>query len=270
MRRLPLPTPVRELSPALWPPQRRACDLTPLYIERYRGPRTSRELAAHPFWELTAVMAGGETLVGPNPVELQPPAVCLIPPGYRHNEFTSHGVDTIWIGFYCRHIIASRYRSTPTVVESKPLTDLMEQAWLFAATTHSRIGPELDAQTANILHRFLRLATEGTREPTTDNLQRAIEYLINHHGEVLHMSAIARRHGFSTGHFHREFRKRTGFTPNAYLTRIRIETAARLLRESSLPAKEIANRVGIADEAYFSRLFKQLSGQNSSSFRNQG
>ena len=260
MSHLTLPRLVHELTPALWPDGRRARDLTPLYIERYRGPRTTRHLAGHAFWELTAVMAGAETLIGPVSLELQSPAVCLIPPGYRHDEIAERDVDTIWIGFQSRRIVPSRLRSAVTVVESQPLIDLIGQAWLFAATTQGRIGPELDAQLASILHRFLRLATEDRQEPTSDAMQHALEFLMTHHAEVLHMPEIAHRHGFSTGYFYRQFRKRTGLAPNAYITRIRLQTASQLLRQSALPVKEIADRVGLPDEAYFSRLFKKATG----------
>jgi len=267
MRHLALPNLVHELAPELWPRGRRACDPMPLYVERYRGPRTVRKLQAHAFWELTAVMAGTETLIGRTSMELQPPAVCLIPPGYRHDEVAHHDVDTIWIGFQSRGIVPPRLRSGVTVVDSKPLMDLMEQVWLFATTTDGRIGPELDAQLANILHRFLRLAAEGQQKPATDAIQHAVEYLVNHHDNDLHMPDVARRHGFSTGYFYRQFRQRTGLAPNAYLTRIRLQTASQLLQQSTLPVKEIAGRVGLPDEAYFSRLFKKATGVSPMHYR---
>jgi len=91
----------------LWPAGRRSRDLTPLYIDLYRGPRTGQKRQSHAFWELTAVMHGTETLVGPSSVMLREPKVCLIPPDYRHDEVADHDVDTIWIGFRCRGIVPS-------------------------------------------------------------------------------------------------------------------------------------------------------------------
>lgn len=259
MRPLSLPRFVHELPAELWPSGRRARDLTLLFVERYRGPRTTRKLTAHTFWELTTVMSGTETILGRTALEVQTPAACLIPPGYRHDEFAEHDVDTIWIGFQSRQVVPSRLCAAVTVVESRPLLDLIGQMWLFAATTHGRIGPELDAQFANILHRFLRLAAED-RVPTADAMQHAVEYLMRHQADELNMPEVARRHGFSAGYFCRQFHKRTGLAPNAYLTRIRLQAASQLLRQSTLPVKEIAGRVGLPDEAYFSRLFKRYAG----------
>ncbi|MFZ4397299.1 MAG: helix-turn-helix transcriptional regulator [Kiritimatiellia bacterium] len=266
MRPLSLPRLVHELPAELWPAGRRARDLTLLFVERYRGPRKTRKLTAHTFWELTTVMSGTETILGRTALEMHQPAACLIPPGYRHDEFAEHDVDTIWVGFQGRQVVPPRWRTGITVVESQPLLDLVGQLWLFAATTHGRIGPELDAQLANILHRFLRLAAED-RIPAADAMQHAVEYLMRHHADVLHMSEIARRHGFSTGYFCRQFRKRTGLAPNAYLTRIRLQAASQLLRQSTLPVKEIAGRVGMPDEAYFSRLFKRFAGVSPMRYR---
>jgi len=219
-----------------------------------------RALIHHPYWELTAMLSGSITLSGAVPIELRAHSVCLIPPGYRHGEHTEDKAETIWIGFREQRRLPALTRKRPVEVESKPLTELAEQLWLFTATTRGPIGPELDAQLANILHRLLRLASEGLREPANDSIQRAVEYLINHYAEELHMNDVAQRFGFSTGYFHRQFRKRTGLPPNAFLTRIRLQVASQLLRETELPVKEIALCVGLPDEAYFSRRFKLFIG----------
>lgn len=269
MRMPPAPSFVHDLPAGLWPAGQRTRTLTPLYVERYRGPRTARKLRAHSFWELTAVAAGNETLIGRKTLQLQPATVCLIPPGYRHDEFADHEVDTLWVGFQCRQRLPTRFRSCVTVVENKSLLALIEQMWLFAVTTQGQIGPELDAQLANILHRFIRLTTEGVQEPAADAIQKAAEYLMNHHADELHMPDVARRHGFSTGYFCRQFHKRTGLAPNAYLTRVRIRVATQLLRQSTLTVKEIASRVGLPDEAYFSRLFKKATGVSPMHYRDQ-
>lgn len=250
---------VRWLPDSLWQPGARAVPLTPLYIDRHRGPRGSGGLSAHPFWELTAVAAGCERIEGACPIELPAQVVCLIPPGYPHNEWAATDVDTIWLGFRARRMPA-RLRGRPYALESKPLTDLLNQLWLFAESAQGRIGPELDAQTANIVHRFVRLWEAGASEPAASSLQRAIEFLAGHYAEVVRLESVARRFGYSEGHFFRAFKRRTGLTPNAYLSRVRMQHACRLLRESSLSVKEIAHRVGVPDEAYFSRWFHRLRG----------
>ncbi|MDD3154705.1 MAG: AraC family transcriptional regulator [Victivallaceae bacterium] len=66
-------------------------------------------------------------------------------------------------------------------------------------------------------------------------------------------------------HFHRSesyvsalFRKHTGKSFYAFLDECRIRAAKKLLRDTSLPLKEIAQRCGYSDYVYFVRRFREL------------
>lgn len=51
-----------------------------------------------------------------------------------------------------------------------------------------------------------------------------------------------------------------GLSPSAYIRQVRMETAARLLRESSESIDEIALQTGFASTKYFTRIFKETFG----------
>ena len=53
----------------------------------------------------------------------------------------------------------------------------------------------------------------------------------------------------------------------AYVKRMRIQTAAKLLLDSSEPVGIIAARVGVSDANYFCRMFKSLMGVSPSEYR---
>ncbi|MNO31548.1 HTH-type transcriptional activator Btr [compost metagenome] len=57
------------------------------------------------------------------------------------------------------------------------------------------------------------------------------------------------------------FQQLTGKKPLDYLNAIRIERAKEWLRNSSYPLREIAEQTGFRDEYYFSRRFRQCTGQ---------
>lgn len=57
------------------------------------------------------------------------------------------------------------------------------------------------------------------------------------------------------------FRKTEHCAPSGYLTALRIARAADLLKDKSLPVKVVAERCGFASIHYFSRRFKQITGQ---------
>ncbi|MFA6293995.1 MAG: helix-turn-helix transcriptional regulator [Victivallales bacterium] len=63
--------------------------------------------------------------------------------------------------------------------------------------------------------------------------------------------------GISYPHFRRIFRQHTGASPVNYLIKCRLQMAALLLLRSSDLVSGIAEKCGIPDEFYFSRLFKK-------------
>ena len=68
-------------------------------------------------------------------------------------------------------------------------------------------------------------------------------------------------------HFVRAFREETGQTPARYIRNLRLETAKRLLEETTLSAAETAARVGFPDPAHFSRIFRQRYGMSPAVWR---
>ena len=65
----------------------------------------------------------------------------------------------------------------------------------------------------------------------------------------------------------RRFNHLVGEPPGAYLTRWRMELAARLLRESEQPVGRIAHRVGYTSEFAFSRAFSKHRGEPPGRYR---
>ena len=65
----------------------------------------------------------------------------------------------------------------------------------------------------------------------------------------------------------RRFNDLVGEPPAAYLTRWRMELAARLLRESEQPVGRISHRVGYTSEFAFSRAFSKHRGEPPGRYR---
>ena len=65
----------------------------------------------------------------------------------------------------------------------------------------------------------------------------------------------------------RRFNDLVGEPPAAYLTRWRIELAARLLRESEQPVRRISHLVGYTSEFAFSRAFSKHRGEPPGRYR---
>jgi AraC-like DNA-binding protein len=74
------------------------------------------------------------------------------------------------------------------------------------------------------------------------------------------MPALARELGVAYSYFRREFAKRTGLSPHAYLLRLRLEKARRLLGNGTAPLKDIAAQLGFSSPYHLSAAFKQAFG----------
>lgn len=75
--------------------------------------------------------------------------------------------------------------------------------------------------------------------------------------------------GMSEATFRRRWDAEVGVSPRRYLERLRMQTACRLLIETSLPVNEIARKVGFDDEFYFSRRFRAIWNLSPRAYRKQ-
>jgi two-component system response regulator YesN len=107
-------------------------------------------------------------------------------------------------------------------------------------------------------------AAEGiasSRQRDSQSLIAAIQkYLENHYFEDISLDTIAHKFFISKIYFSQQFKKETGVTFIAYLTRIRMEEASQLLRTSRLKVQEVARIVGYSDPLYFGQVFKKYFG----------
>jgi len=81
------------------------------------------------------------------------------------------------------------------------------------------------------------------------------------------VAGLAQRAGYSVDHFSRIFKSIMGLRPQDYVIQAKIERARQLLAESNLTVGEVAERVGYQEIFYFSRQFRQKTGQSPSEYR---
>jgi AraC family transcriptional regulator len=71
----------------------------------------------------------------------------------------------------------------------------------------------------------------------------------------------------SEAHFSRSFKRTLGRSPHAFVLRRRLEFAAQFMLQTDLPLIDIALQCGFADQAHFSKQFRQANGLNPSAWR---
>lgn len=88
----------------------------------------------------------------------------------------------------------------------------------------------------------------------------ALVYLYEHYRRRISRWQVAQAAGVSPDHLGRLFHQRYGLTVWEYLTRLRVRRAAERLRSSEDSVQSVARSVGFGDRAYFSRVFRRITG----------
>jgi two-component system, response regulator YesN len=101
-------------------------------------------------------------------------------------------------------------------------------------------------------------------------ISRTLSYLDENLATQLTLSEVAEHTGLSRTYFSSWFKEKTGENFSDYLTRRRIERAKDLLRQHpEYRIYEIASLSGFQNEKYFSRIFKNLTGDSPRDYRNK-
>jgi len=98
-------------------------------------------------------------------------------------------------------------------------------------------------------------------------VSRAIKYIHEHYSEKLTLQQLADYLYVSTWHLCRVLKKSTNMNFVDILNNIRIEYAKKFLKETNLKVYEISHRVGYSDIAYFSKVFRSVTGMSPKQFR---
>lgn len=102
-----------------------------------------------------------------------------------------------------------------------------------------------------------------------DTVEESIKFMQTNIDRVLTLEELAKHSNISASHFSVVFKKKTGFPPIEYLNHLKIQKACQYLQFTDLRIKEIAIRVGIDDQYYFSRIFNKTMGFSPSDYREQ-
>lgn len=123
-----------------------------------------------------------------------------------------------------------------------------------------------DATTMSIL--MYILSNLGRYINSSGNrLIKSVEYINLHYKEEIKISDMAKKENMSESTFRNLFYAATGFRPNEYIQKVRVNAAAALLESTDKKLSEIASLVGFYDEYYFGRVFKKRAGMSPGAYR---
>ena len=113
----------------------------------------------------------------------------------------------------------------------------------------------------------IRSGTVARRRALFDEANEIIE---REYASDLELDAVARRLATSRRQLQRAFAEAGHTSFRTQLAEVRMRRALEMLREGSLPVREVAGRVGYRQAAQFAKTFRRHHGRPPSSFRREG
>ncbi len=132
----------------------------------------------------------------------------------------------------------------------------------------SKSDSQLERTLQELIGRMLE-QPDGTADDVSSVIRTVQGYVVQHCADDLSLEQLAGLVYLSPSYLSRLFKRETGETLSSYIQGVRIEQAKSLLRATSLKTYEIAERIGIPDPVYFSRIFKKVTGCKPKDYRRQ-
>ncbi|RAP78317.1 bifunctional transcriptional activator/DNA repair enzyme AdaA [Paenibacillus montanisoli] len=132
---------------------------------------------------------------------------------------------------------------------------------------HVRIFSSTDAALADQYRPCKRCKPGGLKLPDEEWVDAIAAIMEARYAEQLTLAKLAELSHASPYHMQRMFKRLKGASPAAYLQRVRIEAAKRLLRSSESPISEIGSQVGYPNAAHFATVFQKESGCSPTTYR---
>lgn len=101
---------------------------------------------------------------------------------------------------------------------------------------------------------------EEKRKSYDADVWAAVKYITQNYEKNIKLGDVAAYVGMSESYFSRHFKKTMGIGFSEYLNKMRVEKAKELLKRKRLTMQEIAEQVGYSNSAYFTHMFKSLTG----------
>lgn len=127
--------------------------------------------------------------------------------------------------------------------------------------------PQLFDWLKEVIVKVARCVAEKRKAREYDVVQEAKTYIDSNFSEDLSLGRVANRVYMSPTYFSALFKSKTGENFSEYLTRVRMEAAARQLCDNTFKTYEIAEAFGYKNPRYFSEAFKKYYGLTPSEYR---
>ena len=99
------------------------------------------------------------------------------------------------------------------------------------------------------------------------NIRLVKKYVEEHFGEPLTLEEVSQIADLSPTYLSTLFKKDTGITFLEYLSKVRMDMAKKLLKETNDTVADICGKVGYSDVRYFTKSFTKYAGLKPKEYR---
>ena len=221
----------------------------------------------------------GSAVIDGKQYEILPGDFILIPAGTPHvyqanhqNPWTIHWVH--FLGLHALEMVEqffnqhNEYKSSTLIQQSRVLLfeDIyanLEMGYSQDSLCYSNLCFKHYLASFIYKEHFNRYA----KRPAEDAIELSIEFMKSHIDQLLTLEDLAREVHLSSSHYSFLFRKKTGFSPIDHFNHLKVQKACQFLLFTDLRVKEIADKLGIMDPYYFSRMFSKIMGMSPATYR---
>jgi YesN/AraC family two-component response regulator len=128
-----------------------------------------------------------------------------------------------------------------------------------------QVGPNM----VEMFRTYCRLVRKHSVMKYSSAVRKAILVIESDISSEISVSELAKSQGLSLGYFSTLFKKETGKSVSDFIREKRMKRASHLLRTTDLQIQTVAEKCGILDLRYFSKLFKREYGVPPKQYREQ-
>jgi len=99
------------------------------------------------------------------------------------------------------------------------------------------------------------------------SISSILEYMEENYNKDINLEELAELVNYSTYHFIRLFKLKTGKTPFEYFMNIKVARAAKMLRDKSTTVTEVCYACGFTNPSHFATVFKRKMGVTPSQYK---
>lgn len=241
-------------------------------ITRSEGSGLMPQMHEHSYYELYYLAAGSrEYFVEDTIFSVEAGDFVLIAPGKLHRTGGEYGMRILVCfteDFLLRTFTRPAAGKLLTCFENLKLTPPAERREEFVAMLQRIEEADGETEFAMQLGKLLQeLCLLEKAELAGDPVSAMVAYINANFASIHHISQIADRFYISKFHLCRVFKAAMKVTVIDYLNQVRIQNACRYLRASDKDVGDIALLCGFRDAAYFSNVFRRLTGTTPTRYR---